>query len=90
MSGAEASFAISLISGVISIIEAAKTVYNAAGDVKSQPEVFRQVTARLPLVIDILRGAEERASALDETTLDRIKQTLESYKAEAEKLKNIF
>lgn len=34
MSGAEAGFVIRLISGVISIIEATKTVYNAAKDTK--------------------------------------------------------
>jgi hypothetical protein len=90
MSGAEAGFIIGLISGVISIIEAAKTVYDAAGDAKGQPEAFRQVAARLPLVIDILRKAEERASTLDETAMDAIEQTLESCKMKAENLKKIF
>jgi hypothetical protein len=90
MSGAEAGFVIGLISGVISIIEAAKTVYDAAGDAKGQPEAFRQVAARMPLVIEILRSAKERAQALDETALDAIEQTLESCKAKAENLKKIF
>jgi hypothetical protein len=90
MSGAEAGFVIGLISGVISIIEAAKTVYDAAGDAKGQPEAFRQVAARLPLVVDILRSAEGRAPELDDTTLDAIEQTLESCKTKAENLKKIF
>ena len=90
MSGAEAGFLIGLISGVISIIEAAKTVYDAAGDTKGQPEAFRQVAARLPLVIEILRSAKERVSALDETALDAIEHTLESCKAKAENLQKIF
>ncbi|KAH9203712.1 hypothetical protein DL95DRAFT_138708 [Leptodontidium sp. 2 PMI_412] len=78
------------ISGVISIVEAAKAVYDAAGDANGQPEAFCQVAARLPLVIEILRSAEERAQALDETALDAIEQTLESCKAKAENLKKIF
>ncbi|KAH7322022.1 hypothetical protein BKA65DRAFT_437516 [Rhexocercosporidium sp. MPI-PUGE-AT-0058] len=82
--------AIGLISGVISIIEATKTVYDAAKDAKGQPEAFRQVTERLPLVIEILRSAEERASALDETALDALEHTLELCKAKAENLKKIF
>lgn len=90
MSGAEAGFVIGLISGVISIIEATKTVSDAAGDAKGQPEAFRQVAARLPLVVEILRSAEKGAQALDETKLDAIEETLESCKAKAETLKKIF
>ncbi|KAF7915834.1 uncharacterized protein EAE98_010914 [Botrytis deweyae] len=90
MSGAEAGFIIGLISGVILIIEAAKTVYDAAGNVKGQPEAFRQVAARLPLVIEILRCAEERVSSLDEPALDAIELILESCKAKADDLNKIF
>jgi len=90
MSGAEAGFIIGLISGVISIIEAAKKVYDAAGDAKGQPEAFRQVAARLPLVIDILRSVEKSAPELDETTQEAIEPTLKSCKAKAEKLQEIF
>jgi hypothetical protein len=64
--GAEAGFVVGLISGVISIIEATKTVYDTAKDAKGQPEAFRQVAAGLPLVIDILRSAKVGAQALHE------------------------
>jgi hypothetical protein len=67
MSSAEAGFIIGLISGIILIIKAAKTVFNAAEDAKGQPEAFRQVAARLPLIIKILHTAKERALALDDT-----------------------
>ena len=67
MSGAEAGFVVGLISGVISIIEATKTVYDAAKDAKGQPEAFRQVAVRLPLVIEILHSAKERTHTLNET-----------------------
>jgi hypothetical protein len=90
MSGAEAGFVIGLISGVISIIEAAKTVFDAAKDAKGQPEAFRQVAARLPLVIEILRSAKERVLALDDTAQEALEPTLESCKAKAENLNKIF
>ena len=75
---------------MISIIEATKTVYDVTKDTKDQLEAFRQVTTRLPLVIEILRSAKERASALEEIALEVLEHTLESYKAKAENLKKIF
>ncbi|KAF4637350.1 hypothetical protein G7Y89_g706 [Cudoniella acicularis] len=90
MSGTEAAFVVGLISGVISIIEATKTVYNAAKDAKGQPEAFRQVAARLPLVIEILRSATERMQSLNETAQEALEPILESCKAKAENLKKIF
>jgi hypothetical protein len=41
----EAGTLISFILGVIPIIEAIKTVYDAAKDAKGQPGAFRQVAA---------------------------------------------
>jgi hypothetical protein len=78
MSSAEAAFVVGLISGVISIIEATKTVYDAAKDAKGQPEAFRQVAARLPLVIEILHSAEERARVLNETAQEALEHILRS------------
>lgn len=90
MSGAEAAFIVGLISGVISIIEATKTVYNAAKDAKGLPEAFRQVAARLPLVIEILYSAKERIKSLDETAQDAQEEFLELLKKKAEKLEKIL
>jgi hypothetical protein len=90
MSGAEAAFVVGLISGVISIIEATKTIYDAAKDVKGQPEAFRQVASRLPLVTAILYKARERAKTLDETAQEALEPTLESCKMKAEKLEKIL
>lgn len=81
---------VGLISSVISIIEATKTVYDAAKDAKGQPEAFRQVAARLPLVIEILYSAKERAHKLDETAQEALEPILESYKAKAENIKKKF
>jgi F0F1-type ATP synthase delta subunit len=90
MSGAEAAFVVGLISGVISIIEATKTIYDAAKNAKGQPEAFRQVAARLPLVIEILHSTEAKARALKETAQDPLEHILKSCKAKAEKLQEIF
>jgi hypothetical protein len=90
MSGAETGLVIGLISGVISIIETTKTVYDAAKDAKGQPEAFRQVAARLPLVIEILQSATERIQSLDETAQEKLEEFLESLKKKAEKLEKIF
>ena len=90
MSGAEAGFVIGLIGSLISIIEGAKKVYDAAGDAKGQPEAFRQVSARLPLVIEILRNAKAAAPKLDETKQEAIEPVIKSCKAKAEKLQEIF
>jgi len=90
MSGTEAGCVVGSISGVISTLEATKTVYDAAKDAKSQSEAFYQVAVRLPLVIKILHSAEERARALDETTQETLEVIMESCKAKAETLKKIF
>ncbi|KAI9656423.1 MAG: hypothetical protein M1829_000414 [Trizodia sp. TS-e1964] len=79
-----------LLPRVISIIEATKTVYDAAKDANGQPEAFRQVAARLPLVTAILHKAKERTHTLDETAQEALEPTLESCKTKAEKLEKIF
>jgi hypothetical protein len=89
MSGAEAAFIVGLISGAISIIEATKTVYNTTKDATGQLEEFRQVAARLPLVINILSSAKVRPQALDETAEEALERILKSCKAKAEKLQEI-
>jgi hypothetical protein len=78
MSGAEAGFAVGLISSVTSTIEATKRVYDAAKDAKGQSEAFRQVAARLPLVIEIPHSIEERAQVIDETAQETLEPILES------------
>ncbi|KAF7558275.1 hypothetical protein G7Z17_g117 [Cylindrodendrum hubeiense] len=54
MSGAEI---IGLISGIISLIDASISVYNAAADASGLPSSFRDVASRLPLIKDSLSTA---------------------------------
>ena len=86
----EAGTVIGLISGVISIIEATNTVYDAAKDAKGQPEAFRQVAARLPLVNEILHRAKESTQSVDESAREALKPILESCKAKAGNLEKVF
>jgi len=86
----EAGTAIGLISGVITIIEATKTVYDAAKDAKGQPEAFRQVAVRLPLVNEILQNAKERTRTLDESAREALKPIIKSCKGKAEDLEKLF
>ena len=52
MSGAEI---IGLISGIVSIIDAALKAYDAATDATSLPSAFRDAAARLPLIQNTLK-----------------------------------
>ena len=84
MTGAETGFVVGLISATITIIEATKAIYDSAKDVQGQPEAFRQVAARLPLVARILHNARARSSALNETEQEALEPVLESCKVKTE------
>jgi F0F1-type ATP synthase delta subunit len=86
----EAGTVIGLISGVISIIEATKTVYDTAKDAKGQPKAFCQVAARLPIVNEILQSAKQRTQTLDESAMEALKPILKSCKVKAEDLEKLF
>ncbi|KAG4427767.1 hypothetical protein IFR05_016752, partial [Cadophora sp. M221] len=87
MSGAEV---ISLISGVIAIIEAAQKIYDAAADAKGQPHEFRQVAARLPLVIGLLNNAKAGVPRLNATEQEGLETILQSCEDKAESLEKMF
>ncbi|OBT62451.1 hypothetical protein VE03_08607 [Pseudogymnoascus sp. 23342-1-I1] len=64
---------------------------NGAGiDPKGQPEAFRQVAARLPLVLSILEKAKLEAKKLDEAAQEDLEKVVEACKEKAEKLSKIF
>ena len=70
---AEAGLLIGLISGIIQIMNATEQVYQAAKDAQGQPTAFREVAARLPLVINILNLAKqkiENSSSKEELCMD--------------------
>lgn len=87
---AEVAFVVGLVASVIGIIDGVKTVWDAVKDPKGQPEAFRQVAARLPLVLSILEKAKSEAKKLDEAAQEDLEKVLESCKEKAEKLNKIF
>jgi hypothetical protein len=54
MSGAEATAVLRVIASIISIVDGAKKVYDAAANAQGLPEAFREVAARLPIVQNII------------------------------------
>lgn len=64
---AEVAFVVGLVASVIGIIDGVKTVWDSVKNPKGQPEAFRQVAARLPLVLSILENVKLEAKKLDET-----------------------
>lgn len=91
MSGAEIGAVIGLISGIISIIDATKKVYDAAKDKHGLHTAFRDVASKLPLVHDTLKSANTSLRRSDlETTPESFKTISESCKFKADQLHGVF
>ena len=92
MSGAEPAAIIGLIASIISIVDGAKQVYDAASNTQSLPQAFREVAAQLPLVKSILTSAyvpfdQERA---DESTCKEVRSVLESCRENVQAVDDLF
>jgi hypothetical protein len=85
---AEAAFVLGLISSIIQIVDGAKQVFDAVKDAHGQPEAFRQVYARLPLINEILVRIQARAKTLSDPSA--LEDTLKSCKTKAERLQELF
>lgn len=93
MSGVgEASLVLGIISSIIAIIDATKKVYDAANDVNGLPKAFRNVAAKLPIVLIILREAAEyiEKSDVDQETRDVFQEVLNRCERSASKLRGMF
>jgi hypothetical protein len=92
MAGAEAaSLVIGLVSGIIAIIDATLTVYDAATDASGLPEVFRDVAKRLPSVQDTLKAAQEHLKTNpDKASCDAMMPVLKDCEEKANRLAEIF
>ncbi|KAK0719663.1 hypothetical protein B0H67DRAFT_642995 [Lasiosphaeris hirsuta] len=87
MSGAEV---IGIISGVIAIIDAIAKIYNAANDASGLPQAFRDVTARLPLIRQILQTISKDDANPDEEWCKAKMPVLQCCKYRITKLEEIF
>ncbi|KAL9034185.1 MAG: hypothetical protein Q9214_007160, partial [Letrouitia sp. 1 TL-2023] len=92
MSGAEAVAILGIISSIVSIVDGAKQVYDAASNAESLPEAFREVATRLPIVQDILNSAGRyiEGGGADEDVCKGAKAVLKSCEVKVLKLKKLF
>jgi hypothetical protein len=93
MSGVgEASLALGLISSIIQIITAAKDLYDTANDVNGLPKAFHDVAAKLPIILILLKEAEEytKSPGVDLKTCDAFRRILGPSKKRAQELHEIF
>lgn len=93
MSGiAEASLALGIISSIISIVTAAKNIYDAGKDKSGLPKAFHHVAAKLPIVIVILKQARDyaRRAEVDKNTRDAFQGILSRCETSAKELQAIF
>jgi hypothetical protein len=91
MSGIEAAgLALSMISTIISIIDATNQVYEAVKDEAGLPTNFKTAATKLPLISKLLEDAERYVLAADEATETAFTPTLEDCKAQATQLQELF
>ncbi|OCL03965.1 hypothetical protein AOQ84DRAFT_226702 [Glonium stellatum] len=92
MSGTEAGLITRLISGIISIVDATRRVYDVTKDKEGLPQAFREVAQRLPLVYDTLQTAKTRieGSHLDNETSKAIGPIVEACGGKVKKLNKLF
>jgi N-terminal domain on NACHT_NTPase and P-loop NTPases len=89
MSGAEV---LGVISSIISIVDGAKQVYDAARSAQGLPDAFREVAGRLPIVVDILGLAEQhiKNGDVDEDSCKGVKHVVMACREKAKKLDDLF
>ena len=92
MSGAEAITVLGVIGSIISIVDAAKKVYDAATDAQGLPEAFREVASRLPIVGETLDSAKQSIAErkVNNESCNGVKVTVEDCEEKAKKLKELF
>lgn len=83
---------IGLITGTIEIVKNTKSLYSAFKDAKGQPKEFRSIAAKFPLVLEILRNAEDEAqrTQLDDGARNEAESNIKACKEKAEALNKIF
>jgi len=93
MSGVgEAALALGLISSIITIIDTAKKIYEAANDANGLPKAFNDVAAKLPLVTLLLEEAEAytQRTDVDPKVCSAFSSILVSCRKNANDLQEIF
>ncbi|KFY93613.1 hypothetical protein V498_04319 [Pseudogymnoascus sp. VKM F-4517 (FW-2822)] len=92
MSGVgEAGLVLGIISAIISIIDAAKQVYEAVEDEAGLPTNFKRAATKLPLISKLLEDSERYINnAADESIKAAFRPTLQDCKLQATHLQDLF
>jgi hypothetical protein len=86
----EASLVLGIISSIISIIDAAKQVYEAVEDEAGLPTNFKKSAAKLPLILKLLDDAERYIKTADKSAELAFTPTLKDCKVQATHLQDLF
>jgi hypothetical protein len=78
-----APLALSMISAIISIINATSKVYEAVQNEAGLPINFKKSATKLPHILELLEDAKIYVTAADEATVTAFTPTLEDCKAQA-------
>lgn len=83
---------IGLLGGTADLIKSTKSFYSIFKDAKGQPEEFRNIAAKFPLVLQILENAENEAqrTKLDDGARNAAEDNIKTCKEKVETLNKIF
>lgn len=83
---------VGLISGTIAIVNTTATFYDSFKDVNGQPEEFRSIASKFPLVLEILEAAKEDEAArrLDESVRSEAENNIKACTEKVKALQKIF
>jgi hypothetical protein len=92
MSGAEAILVLGVISSIIAVVDGIKQAYDAATNAQGLPEAFREISGRLPIVVNILVSAKQYIDEgdVDEDSCKGVKRVVEACEKKAKKLDELF
>ncbi|KFY44540.1 hypothetical protein V495_03407 [Pseudogymnoascus sp. VKM F-4514 (FW-929)] len=91
VTGVEVGPIIELVGLVIYIMDGVKKTWDALNDPNGQPEAFRQVAARLPLVRTILENSKPEIKKINnKDAKEGLEKVLESCEKKVQKLNKIF
>ena len=92
MPGAEAAAVLGVISSIITIVDGAKKVYDAAKDARGLPGAFREVAGRLPIVETTLGTVKGRitGNVVDKNTCRAVQSVAEACEVKTKKLGDLF
>jgi len=93
MSGiGEASLVLGVISSIISIIDTTKKIYDAAHDINGLPKAFRDVAGKLPLILELVKGAEQfvKSSDINQDACKALKTILEPCRRRMTEVQEVF